>query len=216
VALAGATGLVGEVCTRLLAADARVQEVLVLLRRPAVLTHPKLQPLLVDFAQIAAPGPGRVDAAICALGTTMAKAGSKAAFRAVDHDAVVAFASWAKAAGVTRFVLVSSVGADPQARSLYLRVKGEVERSVAALGFASVVALRPGLLLGARRERRMGEAVAQQVLPWIGPLLRGPLARYRAVEVTTVAAAAVRAALDADTPTGLSVWENPALIAGSG
>ena len=213
MALAGATGLVGEACLRLLAADARTQEILVLLRRPAVLAHPKLQALLVDFARLEATAPGRLDAAISTLGTTMAKAGSKPAFRAVDHDAVVAFAAWAKAAGATRFVLVSSVGADVRARSFYLKVKGEVEQSVLALGFSSVVALRPGVLLGARRERRVGEAVAQRVLSVLGPLLVGSLARYRAVAAAKVAEAAVRAALEDGTPPGLSVWENPSILA---
>ena len=137
------------------------------------------------------------EAALCALGTTIKQAGSQDAFRAVDHDAVLAFARAAVRAGCRTFVLVSSVGADRSARNFYLRVKGETEEAVAALGFARFVALRPSLMLGERGDRRPGEAVAQAVMPVIAPLLAGPLRRYRGISADAVAAAMIAAATDA-------------------
>jgi uncharacterized protein YbjT (DUF2867 family) len=104
--------------------------------------------------------PARV--ALCALGTTIKKAGSEAAFRAVDLDAVVAFARWAKDGGAEVLGLVSSVGADVSASSFYLRVKGQAEEAIAAIGFRSFVALRPGLLLGDRSESRPGDSVGRR------------------------------------------------------
>jgi uncharacterized protein YbjT (DUF2867 family) len=105
--------------------------------------------------------------AVCALGTTRAKAGSDAAFRAVDHDAVLAFAQAAQAAGVTHFILVSSVGANPKANLLYPRTKGEVEAALASMGFARLDILQPGLLIGPRAERRLVE----RFLQWAAPVM---------------------------------------------
>ena len=57
----------------------------------------------------------------------------------------------ARAAGATRFVVVSSVGASSNSKKFYLRTKGEMEEAVTDLGFASVDILQPSLLLGPRK-----------------------------------------------------------------
>ena len=51
------------------------------------------------------------DAVICATGTTIKKAGSKEAFRSVDHDLPLSFARLAHQAGTQNFALVSAIGA---------------------------------------------------------------------------------------------------------
>ena len=116
----------------------------------------------VDFARLPAL-PAAIEA-WCCLGTTIKQAGSQAAFRAVDFDAVLAFAGAARAAGVQRFGVVSSLGANPRATAFYNRVKGEMEAAVGALGFASVVIARPSLLAGDRaalgQPTRTGERLA--------------------------------------------------------
>ncbi|MCG5053301.1 MAG: oxidoreductase [Myxococcales bacterium] len=212
VALAGASGLVGSRCLEALLAHTGVEGVVSVGRRHVPTAHPKLTQVEVDFAALgpdtASPRP--VQAAICALGTTLAKAGSRDAFRAVDHDAVLAFARWAKAQGASTFVLVSSVGANPNARSFYLKVKGQVEAALADMGWQRLVALHPGLLLGKREESRPGEAVARAMMPLLNPLLRGPLTRFRGVSAEVVASAAVRACR-ADSP-GIFVWEHAELV----
>jgi uncharacterized protein YbjT (DUF2867 family) len=70
------------------------------------------------------PG-GRVDAVICALGSTIAQAGSREAFHRIDHDYPLAFARLAQAQGAQTYVLNSAAGADPQSSIFYSRVKGE-------------------------------------------------------------------------------------------
>ena len=121
--------------------------------------------MVADFDDL--PPLPQAQVAVCAPGTTRAKAGSDAAFRAVDHDAVLAFARAAKAAGVTHFILVSSVGANPKASLLYPRTKGEVEAALAAMGFARLDILQPGLLIGPRAERRPVE----RFLQWAAPVM---------------------------------------------
>jgi uncharacterized protein YbjT (DUF2867 family) len=210
VLLAGASGLVGgRALERLLAA---VGGVVAVVRRPLDRAPDgRLRTEIVeDFRGLEARPAVPAVAACSALGTTMAQAGSQAAFRAVDHDAVLSFARWALAAGARTFVHVSSVGADPRARSFYLRVKGEVEQAVAALPFRRVVALRPGLLLGDRGGRPV-ESLARAVMPLLNPLLRGGARKYRAIPADLVAAALVAAAAS-DAP-GRLVWGHDEIVA---
>ncbi|HEV7588773.1 MAG TPA: oxidoreductase, partial [Longimicrobium sp.] len=111
-----------------------------------------------------------------------------------DHDYPVAAARLASARGAKRFLLVSSLGANARSRVFYNRVKGEVERDVAAVPFEGVALLRPSLILGPRAERRTAEDLAQRLMPLAAPLLVGPLRGYRAIDATTIARAMVRLA----------------------
>lgn len=208
VLLAGGTGLVGGMLTRRLMARPDIS--LTSLVRTARLAPERA----VDWEALAADpadvvGAGTLDVGVSCLGTTIRAAGSRAAFRRVDRDYVVAVARAARAAGARRFVLVSSVGAG--GRGFYLRVKGEAERAVAGLGFERVDLVRPGLLLGPRAERRPGERIAQAVAPFLDPLLRGPLTKYAAIPAETVAAAVE--ALLAERGAGVHAHHDPELRA---
>lgn len=184
VLLAGGTGLVGtRVLERLLAARWTVTAV----GRRA--TGRASEDIVADF--MALPRLPGADAAVCCLGTTMAAAGSRAAFRAVDHDAVLAFAQAAHRAGASRFVVVTAVGADPRSGAFYSRVKGEVEAALDAVGFVRLDILQPGLLIGARAELRPVEAVLQRLGPLLTSVLPRRFDRYGAIDADTVAAAAV-------------------------
>lgn len=191
----GATGLVGDHCLELLLEDDRYSRVRVLTRRPLTRRHRKLEVFQVDFEALEErPELFRVDDVFCCLGTTMARAGSEAAFRRVDHDYPVQAAELAVAEGADQFLLVSAIGADPQSSIFYNRVKGEVEVAVKRLPFRAVWVLRPSLLLGEREELRVGEKLASVVSRPLAPIMVGRLRRYRPVEARDVAAAMVRLA----------------------
>jgi uncharacterized protein YbjT (DUF2867 family) len=174
--LAGATGLVGGKILGLLTRDEGIGEVRVLVRRPLPegLKGPKVQELITDFRDLERHTDWfRVDLVFSALGTTIAKAGSQAAFRRVDFDYPLSIARAARAAGARHFLLVSALGADPRSFFFYNRVKGELEEAVRSLGYPSFTVARPSLLLGAREERRLGEELAKKVswllpAPWAG------------------------------------------------
>jgi uncharacterized protein YbjT (DUF2867 family) len=204
--VAGATGLVGAALVRRLAAHPAFERVIPLVRRAGTPPPPGVTSRVVDFARLDDEPVVEATDAFCALGTTIAKAGSQEAFRRVDYDAVVAFARYARRCWAERALLVSSVGADARASGFYLRVKGEVEQAVAAIGFPSLLIVRPSLLLGDRQESRPLEAVARALAPVFNPLLRGPLSRYAAVPAGVVAAALVAGALE--DARGTRVWEH--------
>jgi uncharacterized protein YbjT (DUF2867 family) len=142
---------------------------------------------VVDFADL--PILPSADIAICTLGTTISDAGSKPAFKAVDFDAVMAFARAAKQSGVRHFLVVTAVGADPDSRAFYSRIKGAVEIELATIGFDRLDILRPGLLLGQRQSRRFVEQVLQDLSPAIALITRGPWARYASISAEKLAGA---------------------------
>jgi uncharacterized protein YbjT (DUF2867 family) len=162
VLLAGATGLVGRELTRQLLHGEPPAVLHALVRRKPEPADARVDWLPVDFAAL--PALPAAEAAYCCLGTTIKQAGSMAAFRAVDFDAVLAFARAAHAAGARCFAVVSALGASPRSAGFYNRVKGEMEDAVASLGFASVVIARPSLLAGDRESlgqpSRSGEKLA--------------------------------------------------------
>ena len=195
--IAGASGLVGGFALEALLEDPTFDRVVSFGRRSLGKSHAKLVEHTVDFEQFEAFDAGDApapDVAVCTLGTTIAKAGSKAAFRAIDHDAVLSFARGAKARGATAFVVVTAQGADAGSLVFYNRVKGEIEEALATVGFASLTIARPSLLLGDRLESRPGERAAVIVSRALRPLLR-PF-RVRPVEARDVGAAVARYARD--------------------
>ncbi|WP_428683290.1 NAD-dependent dehydratase [Sphingopyxis sp.] len=149
---------------------------------------------------------------VSCLGTTIRQAGSQAAFRAVDHDMVLAAARAAKEAGARHMILVSSVGASAGSSNFYLRTKGEIEAALRALDFERLDILRPGLLMGDRPgPRRFGEGLATIAAPLTDALLHGSLRRYRSIPGETVAQAIVR--LIGNMAPGVHIHENDAIRA---
>lgn len=192
--IAGASGLVGGHVVRLLIDDGRWDRVLSIGRRTVPISHHRLDQQVVDMLHL--PELPVVDDAFCCLGTTIKVAGSRDAFRAVDHDAVVSVARAALAAGASGFFHVSALGAAPRSRIFYNQVKGEVERDVAALGFARCTALRPSMLDGDRNESRPAEQLGLAAMRVAGPLL----GRYRPTKAADVAAAMVALAMAREQP----------------
>lgn len=191
----GGTGAVGrELLDRLLANDAWVR-VVGIGRGSAPLAHPRLGWIRSELAELPTMLAGQqYDDAFCCLGATMKRAGSRAAFRAVDVDGVTVFARAARSSGAEFFGLVSAAGAAAGSRSFYLAAKGEAEAAVAGLGFPRLAIMQPGLLRGSREDFRLGERLGQFAAPLTDRLMLGPLARYRSVAIAAVAAALIAAA----------------------
>ncbi len=201
VLLAGASGLIGGLTLTALLQRAEREDwqIVAPTRRALPLQHPRLQPLAGDPGSPA--GQAALERALsakgsnvlsfaCALGSTLRAAGSQAAFAAVDRDLVRALAAIARRHGARQAIVVSSVGASARSANFYLRVKGEMEAGIEALGFERIDFLQPGLLLGERGgPPRPGERLGQWLAPLYNPLLRGPLRRYRAIEAGVVATA---------------------------
>jgi uncharacterized protein YbjT (DUF2867 family) len=193
--IAGASGLVGSFCLQRLLGDGRYDSIHSLVRRPSGIAHPRLVEHVVNFDSLEKePTLPAVDDVYCCLGTTIAKAGSRDAFEKVDHDYVLSLGRITRDAGAQRFLLVSALGADPVSGVFYNRVKGATELDIQQLDFPALHIFRPSLLTGPRKEFRLGERLAIPVTALLRPLMRGGLARYRAVHADHVAACMIEAA----------------------
>jgi uncharacterized protein YbjT (DUF2867 family) len=189
--IVGATGLVGQECLRLLLA--RYDSVTALLRRTTGRLHPRLTERMMDFDRLDTIEIPKGAHVYCAIGTTIKKAGSEAAFRKVDHDYPKKLGERAAAAGGVRFAIVSSVSADAHSNNFYLRVKGELEDALREMPFDALHIFRPSFLVGDRAEKRTGEKAGIVLAKGFGFFLVGPLRKYRAIPSVAVAAAMVTA-----------------------
>lgn len=180
--VAGGTGLVGRCFVD--QAHGVGHQVVAVGRRAAAQAD---QNILSDFQNM--PALPIADCAICVLGTTIKQAGSRSAFRAIDHDAVLSFASAVKRAGTGHFLVVTAVGSNPKARVFYSRIKGQVEQALEAQNFARLDVLQPGLLLGERAGSRPVETFLQGMAPLTDLLMRGPIGKYRSIPAPDVAKA---------------------------
>jgi uncharacterized protein YbjT (DUF2867 family) len=189
ILIAGASGLIGRQALQMLAADGH--EIHALLRRQlGEVPHTVRQHVGSGAgwpAMIAELSP---DVSISCLGTTMRVAGSREAFRAVDHDLALSFAAAARKAGARHMIAVSSVGAMPASSSFYLRTKADVEQGLRSLKFERLDIIRPGLLTGGSRpDSRTGESIGIMLAPFTDLLMFGPLSKYRSTPSAKVARA---------------------------
>jgi len=190
----GATGLTGGHLTALLAGDPYFTTVRIVVRKAPELVAPGVKVIVIDFSDQLAfrSAIEGSDAVFCAVGTTRKKVnGDMAAYRKVDYDIPVDAARHCLETGCERFLMVSSVGASSASRNYYLRFKGEAEEAIAAMGIPSVSVFRPSMLLGKRKEFRIGEEA--------GRLLSYPLSfffpsQYRPIRAFDVAKAMAAAA----------------------
>lgn len=207
----GGTGLVGSQVVRLSAEHPSVGEITALARRIPVGTDAaqpdRVRWVAVDFDKLEDQGSlFAVDVVLCALGTTIGRAGSKEAFEAVDLQLPLRAARLARAAGATRFGAISSVNANPQSPFFYTRTKGRMEEGLAALGFNVLVLARPSLLLGDRAEKRFGEDLAKSLFSPIHSLIPST---WRPIEAVKVAGKLLESTLES--PPGTHVLNNALL-----
>ncbi|GAA0763240.1 uncharacterized protein YbjT (DUF2867 family) [Erythromicrobium ramosum] len=198
IALVGATGLVGRRVIEIASAGDEVRIVGIARREVPLPPGARMEMFVAEPAKWGEVLDAvRPRALICALGTTWKKAGrDEAAFRAVDHDLVLATAETAKRAGVPNMVVISAAGADARSKSLYMRVKGETEEALSRVGFKRLDILHPGLLRGTRTDDlRFAERAAIIAAPLIDPLLSGSWQRFRSIDAGLVAEAALGLAL---------------------
>ena len=208
--LIGATGLIGSQLLTKLLHTPYYDKITVLTRRTLGISNTKLHEVLFDFDK---PDASKIVAndIYCCLGTTIKTAGSKDAFKKVDFEYPLTIASLALKNGAEKFLIVTAMGSDASSGIFYNRTKGEVEQGLRSLGYPTLHILRPSLLLGDRKESRLGEKVGEVLAAVFKPLMLGPLKKYRAIDSGKVAAAML--ALAKKSETGVFVHDSGELQA---
>ena len=183
----GSTGLVGTEIVNQLQQSAVYSKIILLNRRVSGYNFSKVEERVINFD---APDLNGVsgDDLYCAIGTTIRSAGSKQKQFRVDCEYPSTLAKLLKAQGIQQFLLVSSIGANANSSNFYLRTKGQLEKNIQDIGFASTVIIRPSFLLGKRKEFRLGEKVAIVLMKLLSPLMLGVFKKYRGVQASAIAA----------------------------
>ena len=193
--IVGSTGLVGSHLLERLIEDDRYCRIVLLSRKQHELESSKVETIITDFSnEEVLLSSIKGDEVFCCLGTTIAKAGSKANFRKIDLELPLTIAEIAVRNGVAAYYLVSSLGASTSTMNFYLKTKGQLEKALSDLNIGRLAIFRPSLLLGKRSEVRIGESVGGAIFPLLNPFLLGPLKKYRPIQADTVAAAMVEIA----------------------
>lgn len=206
----GATGLIGGFVVDKLKDDDRFARIIVLGRRDIDISHPKIEVYITDFQDLEKfKFWADADCLFCCIGTTIAVAGSKENFRKVDYFIPKDLSKFCENYGIS-FLLVSSLGADKNSSNFYLRTKGETEDALINSGIKTVHIFRPSMLLGPRKEKRLGEQIGKIFMQITDPLMLGGLRRYKAVQAETVAKAMINESLK--NVSGIFVHENEEIL----
>ena len=203
----GSTGLIGSQLLDLLLESPNYEKVITFVKRDTGIQHPKLTQHIIDFDK---PETYKEfvegDDFFCTIGTTIKKAGSKEAFKKVDFEYPRQFATFALKNKAKQFLIISSLGADKSSGNFYLKTKGEIEDFLKNCSFESVSVLQPSLLLGDRKEFRLGEKVGSIFMKAFSFLLIGNLKKYKPIESKTVAKALLAIAKKNDK--GFKIYES--------
>ncbi|KGK88121.1 oxidoreductase [Desulfosporosinus sp. HMP52] len=208
--LLGASGLVGGELLNCLLSAPEYEKVQILVRKPLGFKHLKLEEHVIEFENLAQHKECfKVDDVFCCLGTTIKKAGNRKDFKKVDVEYPLEISKLAKEFGAVKFLVVSSMGADLHSKVFYSRMKGLLEENLKEIGFDSLHIFRPSLLLGDRKEVRLGESAAEVLAKGISFAFVGRLKKYKPIEAKTVALGMYKAAQGKET--GIYTYRSDAI-----
>ncbi len=184
VAIAGATGLTGNYCLEFLLLQIKITKVIAIGRKPTGIQNPKLEEVILKDNKLTSKVVA--DAFICCLGTTIKKAGSKEAFKAIDFDLPIYLAQELFKNGCRTAAVISAMGADENSAFFYNQVKGKMETEMKKIGFESLSIFRPSIIDGPRKEKRFGEKVGLAVMKFLRPVFVGALKNYAPIHAKII------------------------------
>ncbi len=183
----GATGLTGSHLLELLLNDPDYDVVKVFTRNKLTTFHPKIEEHIIDLLKLSDHADKfTADVVFCCIGTTKAKTPNKELYRAIDYGIPVEAAKLCKQNSINSFIVISAIGANPQSKVFYNRLKGEMERDVLAQQIDHTHLLQPSLIVGNRDEKRVGEDLSKHIMKIVGFLIPP---RYKMIEGETIARA---------------------------
>ncbi len=188
ITILGGSGLIGKQLIKQACADHYFTKINVIVRRPLATKDPKINELVIDFANLSSVIKETIgDALICTLGTTRKKTPDKKYYREIDLTYTLISAKGALENGHKQVHLVSSIGANEKSSVFYPALKGEIERLISELSFNSTFIYRPSILIGKRETARPLEWLSQRISSLMNPLLIGRLKKYRSISGEKVA-----------------------------
>lgn len=183
----GATGLTGSLLLELLIDDPRYEKIKLFSRRKSDVVSPKIEEHIIDLFRLKEyQSDFTADVVFCCVGTTKAKTPDKDTYRKIDFGIPTEAAVLAQQNGIENFIVISSLGANPKSSVFYSKLKGEMETLVLAKEIKNTYILQPSLIVGKRKEGRLGEGMAagfMNVLNFMIP------AKYKSISAKAIAKA---------------------------
>ena len=187
IAVFGSTGLIGSNLLKYLENDTYFSKVNVITRKPIHFKNSKFKNIVIDFSDINSIQNSLKNSQIVfvSIGTTQFKVNwDLKKYKKIDYEIPINIAKAAKKLNIKKYLIVSSAGADINAKGFYLSLKGQIESDIIKIGIKNTYIFRPSLLLGARKENRVGEKIAQVIMPLFSFLLPK---KYRPIKSEYVA-----------------------------
>lgn len=187
IAVFGSTGLIGSNLLKYLENDIYFSKVNVITRKPIHFKNSKFKNIVIDFSDINSIQNSLKNSQIVfvSIGTTQSKVNwDLKKYKKIDYEIPINIAKAAKKLNIKKYLIVSSAGADINAKGFYLSLKGQIESDIIKIGIKNTYIFRPSLLLGARKENRVGEKIAQVIMPLFSFLLPK---KYRPIKSEYVA-----------------------------
>ena len=186
----GSSGLIGGQLLKILIETNNYNKIKLFVRSAPEINDPKIEIIETDFNNLENHKEDiKGDDCFFCIGTTKQNAPDKNEYRRIEYNIPVEVAQIAKLNLVNSFLYVSSGFADPKNSGAYLRNKGEVEEELKKLNFPKLGIMRPSILLGNRKENRVGEKIGIFVMKMFSPLFLGGLKKTKPIHSEKVAKA---------------------------
>ena len=189
----GSSGLIGNQLLELLVNNDKYSKIKLFVRSETSNLNSKIEIIKTDFNNLENHKDSIIgDDCFFCIGTTRKNTPNKNEYIKIEYDLPVEVAKIAKENSINSFTYVSSLGANPNASGLYLKNKGQAEEALKQLNFPKLSIFRPSILLGNRKENRIGEKIGIFVMKSFSPLFLGKMKKYKPIQVKNVAIAIVK------------------------
>ncbi|CAM1354182.1 NAD(P)H-binding protein [Tenacibaculum insulae] len=193
----GATGLTGNSLLHKLIEDDRYESIKLFSRTKIKHLPNKVTQFIGDILNLKQfKTDFTADEVYCCIGTTAKKTPDKNAYKQIDFGIPVTAAKLSKENNIHTFLVVSALGANTKSSVFYNKTKGEMEQSVLHQKIKNTFILRPSLIGGKRKERRVLEKIGLIVFNIIQPLFIGKLKQYKIIDAENIAQAMLNLAND--------------------
>ena len=191
----GSSGLIGNQLLNLIVNNNKYGKIKLFVRSDISNSNSKIEIIKTDFNNLEKHKDSIFgDECFFCIGTTRKNTPDKKEYIRIEYNLPVEVAKIAKENLINSFTYISSLGANPNASGLYLKNKGQTEEELKKLNFPILSIMRPSILLGNRKENRIGEKIGIFVMKTLSPLFLGKMKKYKPIKVESVAKAMMNVA----------------------
>ncbi|CAH8285804.1 uncharacterized protein YbjT (DUF2867 family) [Mariniflexile fucanivorans] len=184
----GATGLTGKILLQKLIEDDRYESIKLFSRSKIGGLPNKVTQFIGDLLNLNQFKQDFIaDEVYCCIGTTAKKTPDKSLYKQIDYGIPVAAAKLSKENNIPTFLVISAMGAHAKSSVFYNKTKGEMEEGVLQQHIKNTFVLRPSLIGGDRKEKRLLEKISLSIFKVIEPLFIGKLKQYKIIEPEDIA-----------------------------